>query len=120
MDLIKDVVGNLQEMIRAELRLARAETTEKAARAVKGAGMAAAGAVTALFAVAFLLLAVHYWLSVVISPIASALIIGVALGLGALVLVSIGVKRIKGISPIPERTVENVQRDVQVIKEHSR
>ncbi len=76
-EVLQDIVGNIQTIVRAEVRLARTEVAEEVHKA-KPAGLAiAGGAVLGLCAVVFLLLAAVYGLSLVMPNWAAALIVGV-------------------------------------------
>ena len=54
-DVLQDILGNLQEMVRAEVRLARAEIRDDARQTAASAVWIAAGTIGALSAWAFLL-----------------------------------------------------------------
>ena len=55
-DVLDDIVGNVQGIIRSEVRLAKAEIQEETVKAGKAARFAGSGAVLGLYAVGFLLL----------------------------------------------------------------
>jgi uncharacterized membrane protein YqjE len=63
--VLSDIVGNIQQIVRAEVRLAKAEVREEAVKAKRGVVLLGAGAVGFLFAVGFLLLALVYALATV-------------------------------------------------------
>jgi hypothetical protein len=115
MELIKDVADNVQEMVRGEFRLARAETSEKVAQLAKGAATIAGGAILGLYAFAFLLVLGHDLLSDVVSTAVSALIIASVLGILAFALITVGRKKIKALPPTLQRTVQSVRKDVRLV-----
>jgi hypothetical protein len=111
--VLQDIVGNIQEIIRSEFHLAKAEVKIEGAKAAKGAAVMAGGAVLGLYAGAFLLLAAVYALSIVLAPWQSALIVAVVTGLLAAVMVSAGRMKLKEVHPKPERTIENVKENIE-------
>ncbi|MBC7927537.1 MAG: phage holin family protein [Bryobacteraceae bacterium] len=89
-DVLKDIFGNVQEMVRSEIRLARAEIKEEAGKTVNSARLLGAGAVAALFALGFLLVAVGQGLANVMPDWGASLVVGVVLGVAGAVLLSEG------------------------------
>src|SRR5687767_2693472 len=84
-DLLKDMVANVQEIIRSEVRLAKAEIKEETTEAGKAFGLMGAGAIFGLYALGFILLAIVYALALVMTPPFAAFLVallvgGVALG----------------------------------------
>jgi uncharacterized membrane protein YqjE len=116
-DVLQDIVGNVQEIIRAEFRLAKAETKEKVRKASGPATMLGVGALIGTYGLGFVLLAVMYVLSKVVVAWVAALIVGVVLAITAAVLVSAGKNALKRISPMPEKTVQSVKENVQWSKD---
>ncbi|MGB2636986.1 MAG: phage holin family protein [Candidatus Acidiferrum sp.] len=116
-DVLQDIVGNLQQIIRNEFRLARVEIKEKAARAKQPATILASGVVIGLYGFGFLLLALVYALSIVIPTWLAALLVGVVLVIAAAILVASGCNALKQVDPVPEKTVQTVKENVQWAKE---
>jgi uncharacterized membrane protein YqjE len=119
-DVIRDIVGNVQEIVRSEVRLAKTEILEEAAKVKSSTVLLGVGAITAIFAILFLLLAIVYGLALVVPSWAAAVIVGVALAVVASVLLASGVTRFKQIHPTPARTVESIKENVAWAKQHSR
>lgn len=119
-DLIKDIIGSVQEIVRSEVRLATTETKEKAVHSGKSAGMLVAGGIVGLYAVAFGLVFVYNVLSNLMWPWLSALILAVVLGVVAIAMIERGRKKLKQINPKPERTAESVKEDVEWLKHQMR
>lgn len=115
-DLIKDVVNSIQGIIRSELRLANAEMKEKAEKASKAGIVLAAGGALALYAFAFLLVAIHQALILAMPEWLSALIIFAALAIAGEIMLSTGRKRLKQIKPKPEMAMESVREDMEWVK----
>jgi hypothetical protein len=110
-EIIQDVIGDIQEIIRSEFRLAKAETRDELSKAAKSSGILAAGIVFGLYALGFLFLTTMFGLEVALAPWLSALIVALALTGIATVLVTLG-SRVKQIH-IPEKTVTTVKENVQ-------
>ena len=73
-DVVQDIIRNVQEIVRSEVRLAKAEIGEEAVKAKSSAVLLGAGAVTATYAIFFLLLMIVYGLALVMPTWAAALI----------------------------------------------
>jgi hypothetical protein len=119
-NVLGDIVGNLQQIIRAEMRLAKAELGEELAKARRGAMLLAAGALVGVLALGVLLLAVVYALSTAMAPWAAALVVGgIAAAVGG-AFAAAGAKQIKQVTLPPPKTVETVQETVQWAKTRAR
>jgi uncharacterized membrane protein YqjE len=114
--LVNDIVGNVQEIIRSEVRLAKAEVTEELTKARRAMIWLVAGAVIATMAFGFLLLTAVYVLAHFVQPWVAALI--VALGSGAIggALAAVGASQMKRVSLPPPRTITSVQENLQWAK----
>ena len=75
-DVLQNIVGNLQEIIRSEFRLAKTELKEEAAEAAVPAGTFGAGLVLGFYGIGFLLLAAVYGLSTLMAGWMAALLVG--------------------------------------------
>jgi uncharacterized membrane protein YqjE len=116
-DLVKQLAGQTSTLVRQEIDLAKAEMSEKASVAGKGAGLLGGAAVVGLLAAgaltAFLILlldeAVAAWLA--------ALIVAVVMAAVAAGLALSGRNRIRAATPaVPEQTVETLKEDVEWAK----
>jgi ElaB/YqjD/DUF883 family membrane-anchored ribosome-binding protein len=92
-ELIGNIVDNVQQIIRSEFRLAKAELQEKASRASKPATTVGAGFLLGLHGLGFLLLAAVYALSMIMAAGLAALIVGGVLALVSIVLVTSSTKK---------------------------
>jgi protein-S-isoprenylcysteine O-methyltransferase Ste14 len=119
-DLVKQLADQTSTLVRREIDLAKAETTQHAREAGKGAGLMGAGAVVGLLGagtlVAFVVLALNH----VIPDWLAALIVGVVLVALAAALVAAGRKRMRRATPAAPQTVETVKEDVQWAKTRTR
>ena len=117
-EVLRDIIGNVQEMVRSEVRLARVELREEATKSARAGAMLAAGGVMGLIAGVFLLVCVAQLLDLVMPDWAAALIVALALGIPAAILISRGRERLH--VPMPEKTIENVKENVEWMKNQTR
>ena len=117
--LLQGIVGNVQNIIRSEVQLAKTEMKEDASAYGKAAGMLVAGAVLGIYAIGLMLLTFVYLLSTVLSDWVAALIVFVVVAAIAGVLAMIGLKRIKAVKPGPEQTIDTLKEDVQWVKQQT-
>jgi len=108
-DVLHDIVANVQDIVRSELRLASVEIRQELAKAARAGKVAAAGGMLAIFALAFLLLAAVYGLALVMPPWLAALAVGIVLAIAGSILISAGSKRLKLIHLKPEKTVASIR-----------
>ena len=110
--VLYDILGNVQEIIRSEMRLARTEFTEELGKLRSASVLVGAGALLGIFSALFLLLAIVYALSLVIPAWAAALIVAAAVAALAGILLGAGFRRIKAVQAAPKTTAslkENVE-----------
>lgn len=120
-ELMKQLAEQTSRLVRNEVRLARAEMTEKAQSYGRAAGMLGAAAVVALLAAIALTLFFIYLLHLALPLWASALIVAVVYGVVGFALFMAGKKRLdEARTPVPEQTVESVKEDVQWLKTQTR
>lgn len=118
--VLGDIAGNLREMVRAEIRLAKAEASAQVSTAMRGVALAAAGGGIALLALAFIAIAGMYALATVVALWIAALIVaGVAAVIGA-VLVTAGLKYMHGVTLAMPKTVATIKEDIQWAKPSTR
>lgn len=114
-DLLSGVSQDISTLFRQEVELAKAELTESAKRAGKGAGMFGGAGVTALFAVLFLSIAAWWGLGYLVGNAWSALIIAVIYGIVALILFLRGRTAIKSVQGAP-KTVDTLKKIPETLK----
>jgi uncharacterized membrane protein YqjE len=117
-EVFRDIVSNLQEMVRSEVRLARAEIREETSKTVRAGAMLAAGGVLGISASMFLLVCVAQLLSLTMPSWAASLIVGLAVGVAAAILISNGRKGL--VMPTPDRAIESVKENVEWMKNQTR
>jgi uncharacterized membrane protein YqjE len=116
-DVFQDILRNLQEMVRSEIRLAKVEIRGEVKRAVSSGVWIAAGGVAAMSAGILLLWALAYALATRMSMWAATLIVALVMAAAAAALLMSGIRRAKRIHPIPERTVESVKENLEWMKQ---
>jgi len=119
-DVVQDIISNIQEMLRSEVRLAKTEIRDEAVKAKAAGVLIGGGALSAIFAVFFLLLMAVYALTRVVPDWAAALIVAVFTAITAGLMLSAGMKRFKQVHPTPERTVENIKENVEWVKQRTK
>jgi len=111
------VVSEVAYLLQTELRLARAELAEKFNQYINGGVLLGAAIAVALPGLVVFLLGIARWLAVAGMPEQWALllvgVVVIAIGAG---LAFAGIKALK-VSPVPERTLEQVRADFSVAKE---
>jgi hypothetical protein len=119
-EILRDVVSDVQDLLRSEVRLAKAEVSEQAQRAKSAGvyigGLAIAGLLAAMcfvaFVIALLSLAIPVW--------AGALIMTFLLGVaGGLLWVQVR-NRLCNFHAVPEQTVKTIKEDVEWLKQRTR
>ena len=115
-EVLQDIVGNLQEIIRSEFRLAKTEIKEEAAKAAKPAATFGVGLVLGFYGIGFLLLASVYGLSTVMAGWLAALLVGAILAIVAIALLSSSGKKLKRVNPTPYKTMRSLEENVQWAK----
>lgn len=105
------------ELVRSEMRLARAELAQKGRKAGLGLGMFSAAGLLAFFGLATLVATAVIALANAVPAWAAALVVAVALLAGAAVAALAGKKEVDAATPpAPERTIAGVREDVAVMK----
>jgi uncharacterized membrane protein YqjE len=119
-DVLEDIVANVQQIIRSEVRLAKTEVAEEAVKAGRATSMLAGGGIAALFTVWLLLLTIFLALAIVIPMWSSALLLFIVMAALSATLIMIGKKRFKAINPKPEKTIESVKENVEWLKNQAK
>jgi uncharacterized membrane protein YqjE len=120
-ELMKQLAEQTSRLVRHEVRLARAEMTEKLQSYERAAGMLGAAAVVGLLAGFALTMLLIYAIGTALPLWASALIVTAAYGLVALTLAIAGRRKLlQARTPVPEQTVETVKEDVEWLKTQTR
>ena len=115
--LLRELVIEIAELIGQEFRLARAETSEKLGRAQHAMIALAAGLLLAFCALLILLQALVVALAEVMSPWAASLSVGAAVAAAAFVLLRHGQKAVSPTNLVPERTLDSLRQDREMVME---
>jgi len=115
--LITGLIADLQEIVRGEVRLAKAELKEDASQIGRGVGMLGAGVFFALVGFIFLMLAVTYLLNKSLEMWLSAGIVAAALLVLAVILALVGKNRLSVANLKPEQTIASLKEDQQWAKQ---
>ena len=116
--LMSDLVAQVTELVRKEIQLLRAEMNEKTTQVVIALGSILAAVVFVLTALNVLAAALVAALTNAGTPAAwSAVIVGGALAIVAVILANRGIANLKAQSLAPERTARAAMRDVGMVKE---
>jgi hypothetical protein len=114
--LVAEATADVQEIVRAEIALAKAELAQDAKRVGVGAGMFGAAGYLAFLATIVLTISAGYGLTEAGLPAwAAFLILGVALLLVAGLLAVIGKGQVSKVRP-PERTIRSTKAAIAAVK----
>lgn len=116
-DVFQDILHNLQDMVRSEIRLAKVEIRGEVKQAASSGVWIAAGGVAAMSAWTFLAWAGAYALATRMPMWAATLLVSLLMAAAAWALIMGGLRRAKRIHPIPERTVESVKENLEWMKQ---
>jgi hypothetical protein len=115
-DLVGEVSRDLSILMRKELELAKAELSESAKRAGKGAGLMGGAGYAGSMAVLFLSIALWWGLGDLIDSLGwSAVIVAVLWAIVAAILFAVGRSRLKSVQGAP-KTVETVKEIPDALK----
>lgn len=115
-DLVGEVSRDLSILMRKELELAKAELSESAKRAGKGAGLMGGAGYAGSMAVLFLSIALWWGLGDLIDSLGwSAVIVAVLWAIVAAILFAVGRSRLKSVQGAPQ-TVETVKEIPDALK----
>jgi uncharacterized membrane protein YqjE len=117
--VLHDIVGNIQDIVRCEIRLAKTEITEELGKSRSAGVLVGIGVLMFAFSALFLLLAAVYALSLLVPEWAAALIVGAGVGATAALCFGVGIKRFKAVRAAPKAVAsmkENVEWAKQLTK----
>lgn len=116
-DVVQGIIGNVQDIIRSEVRLAKAELADQATKARSALTVMGAGALAGVLSIGLLLATCVLALATVLPAWLAALIVGGATGIVAAILTSIGISRLRTVHPTPEKAIHTVKENVRWAKE---
>lgn len=115
-DTVTGIVGDLRQIVRDEVQLAKTELTEDASQITKAGGMIAGAAVFSFTGFVFLMLGVAHLLSKKLEMWLSASIVGSVLVTIAGVLGSKGRSELQSARLAPKQTIESVKENAEWIR----
>jgi hypothetical protein len=110
--VLHDIVRDVQDIVRAEIRLAKVEAREEVKRAAWSSVWLAAGVVGMASAWLFLLWAVAYALGTTMPMWGATLIIAAVLAAAAAGLIGGGMRKVQRIQAMPQRTVDSLKENL--------
>jgi uncharacterized membrane protein YqjE len=119
-DILQELFGNLQGLVRSEVRLAKAEIREDASHALSAGVWLGLGAVSGIAAAMLLLWAAVFALATRMPLWGAALVVCAVMALASVVLLLFGRRQWQLVHGIPDRTVESVKEDLQWIRQSTR
>ena len=115
--VLQDILRNVQDILRSEVRLAKAEIRQEATQAATSALWMTVGVVGLLSAWMFLLWTAVYALTTVLPLWAATLVIAVAVACAGGTVLTAGLRRFTRMKPMPERTIESLQENLEWMKQ---
>jgi uncharacterized membrane protein YqjE len=116
-EVLQDIAGNLQTIVRSEFRLAKTELKEEIRSAFPAMALLAGAGLGGIFAVLFALVAAVNALSTVVPDWAAALIIAALLALAAGAALATGIKRLQLMTPGLPKTMNNLKENIEWTKQ---
>ena len=117
--VLHDILGNVQDIVRSEVRLAKVELREEMTKSRSAAVQIAVGMLMLILCVLFMLLAVVLALTIVMPGWAAALTVGTAVGAIAGWCLGRGVRKFKAIRAAP-KTAASIKENVEWAKQVTR
>lgn len=118
--LFSELTRETATLFRQEIRLAKAELTDKARQAGRGAIEVAIGGLVLFVAVLTLAAAAILGLSVVVQPWLAALIVALAVGVVGAVVLARGLANIRSDNLTPRQTLDSLRDNTRWAKEQLR
>ena len=120
-DILSDAVTQAATLVRKEAQLARAEVSENINKGIAGLGTVVAGAVLLIPALVVLLQAVVMALVASgMTLLTATVLVGAVVFAIGLILLFVGMNRLKAENLVPDRTINQLQRDASAAKEQMR
>ena len=115
--VLQDILVNVQEILRSEIRLARTEIRQEAVRAAFSALWLAAGVIVVLGSCMFLLWTGAYALSAIVPMWAATLVVALAAAACGGILIVVGVRKLARVTPVPDRTIDSLKENLEWIRQ---
>jgi hypothetical protein len=118
--ILQDIVNHVTDIIRSEVRLVKTEVRQDATHFAKAGRWIAIAGILALYAIGFVLLSAVYGLQGVMPSWLAALLVGVAVGIGAVTLYVTGRKKLARTSLRPDNTIQTLEDNVTWFKKQTK
>jgi uncharacterized membrane protein YqjE len=118
--VLKDIVGNVQQIVRSEIRLASVEVREEAGKAGRSAALVTVGGAIAVLALGCALIAAISLLATIVALWSAALIVAALTGVVGAVFIAAGMKRMRQITMTPTRTLAALEENIPWAKAPTR
>lgn len=118
--VLRDIVQSVAEIIRSEIRLAKTEMLDEARTAVGSVKWIAGGSVLAFLASMCMVGSAVFALALVMPLWAAALVVAVAVGVVGSVMIVTGLRRLRQVRVLPQRTVSTLMENAAWIKHSHR
>ena len=119
-DVLQDLLGNLQKLVRSEMQLAKAEVREDAILALSAGVWLGVGVIGGVGAGMLLLWTVVFALALVVPLWAATLVTGGVTAGISFALVVVGRQRWKQARLGPDRAIESIREDLEWVKQSTR
>lgn len=118
-EIVGGVATDIQDLVRGEIALARAEIDQKLQRVTGAIVPLAGGALLALAGLVVFVQGIAAALALVLPVWAAALIIGAVVIIVGALLARSGLAMLSVNSLAPDRTAASLQKDARIVKEHT-
>lgn len=118
-EIVGGLATDVQDLVRGEIALARAELDEKLHRVIMATIWLLGGALVAFAGLVVVLQGVAAALALVLPTWAASLIVGVVIIIIGAVFAKSGLGMLSLKALTPDRTVSSVQQDAHMVKEHT-
>ena len=115
-EVLQDIIGNVEAIVRGEFQLAKTEVKEKAAQAKSPAVTLGVGLFLAACAVGLLLLAAVSALATRMAMWSAALLVAMIVALAAMLLISRSRERLRQVNAKPGRLLASLTENVRWAK----
>jgi len=112
-EVLKNIIGNVQDIIRSEVSLAKAEVKEESRKAAGAMAFMASAGLLAVLGLFYVLFSLMLGLNHVMPGWAAALAVGLLVFAIAGVLFSIGRAKFRKFSAAPQKTIGSVKENVE-------
>jgi uncharacterized membrane protein YqjE len=117
-ELVSSLSEDFTTLVRQEIKLAKVEMQESAAKATRNVAMMAAGGFVAYAGVILVLIALAILIGNAINSLwLGSLIVGIVVIVLGAILLSSGLSGLKNVSMTPEKTIETIKDDARFVKE---